>query len=226
MLKGLKKVHTHTPPPTEVKHESWHRGKPRPIQGPSALEKGPAAGFGQGSRCHPICLLSGHGKPMALTSLCKDPPRAAQARDRQEPFNDPQHLNGAGAALGAIPGDGAWGSISPCWKPLSSRTAFSSRCIIALCRANPAAGGAFSPASLLSCNIFLIPFTLSGHSPKHPAREKREKSNARPTRKAKPKMKKAGAGGKAQSGVRCLSPIRPLPVCLWGFDKSAFRLTK
>lgn len=142
---------------------------------------------------------------------------------QKEPFNAPQHPKGAGAALGAIPGDRASGSISPGWKPLSSRTAFSSHCVIALCRANPAAGDAFSPASLLSCNIFLIHslWTVT----KAPGERKRDKPNGRPTRKAKPRMKKRGER-KAESGVRCLSPIHSLPVCLWGFDKSAFRLTK
>lgn len=45
-----------------------------------------------------------------------------------------------------------------------------------------------------------------------------------PLIKQNPGLKKGGR--KAQAGVRCLSLTRPLMVCPWGFDKSAFRLTK
>lgn len=70
MLKGLRKG----PPDT------WSRSRKPGIEGNHipfgdlALEKGTAPRFEQGSRCHPVCLLSSWSKPVTLTSRCKDPP--------------------------------------------------------------------------------------------------------------------------------------------------------
>lgn len=72
----------------------------------------------------------------------------------------------------------------------------------------------------LFCQVFLIPFP----PPKDSEVGRRGKLNARPTHKAKSRTKKGAR--KAQAGVRCLSLTRPLMVCPWGLDKSAFRLTK
>lgn len=160
-------------------------------------------------------------------SCLKEPTRAAHGWDGEGTFHSPQHPTGDGDTLGPFQVAEPGAPLVPAAnspKSLLSRTAFSSRCVIALCQANPADGDAFSPASPLFCHVCLIPLPPPGQLPKHPGRERRGKPSSCPTRTAKPRSKKGGR--KAQAGVRCLSPTRPLPVFLWGFDKSAFRLTK
>lgn len=63
-------------------------------------------------------FLSGWSKPMPLTSHCKTPQSSSYAGQKQ-PFNAPPAPERGQGHFGAIPGDQAWSSISPGWKPLS-----------------------------------------------------------------------------------------------------------
>lgn len=155
-----------------------------------------------------LCVFGMEQKdPMDL--LLKRAPRTAHRWDGEGMFHAPQHPTGDRDTLGpfqvAEPGAPLVSAGNSPKSPLS-RTAFSSRCVIALCQANPADGDAFSPASLLFCHVCLILLPPPGQLQKHPGRERRGKPSSCPTSKAKPRIKNG------EEKHRLVSGASPQPV--------------